>query len=118
VLEAAMGMNPKPTTVALVGADAEFSKSAVDGAREQAKKAGLKIVYDRTYPPTTVDFGPVVRGIAGTNPDVVYIGSYPIDTAGMVRAPPPPHSPPHMFGGGSARTHPPAPAAQPGATPH
>src|SRR5579883_1072070 len=64
--EIAMGMNPKPTTVALVGADAEFAKNAVDGAREQAKKAGLKIVYDRTYPPSTVDFGPVIRGMVGT----------------------------------------------------
>jgi len=102
--EAAMGMNPKPTTVALVGADAEFSKSAVDGAREQAKKAGLKIVYDRTYPPTTVDFGPVVRGIAGTNPDVVYIGSYPIDTAGMVRATRELNFRPKLFGGGMVGT--------------
>src|SRR5579862_3775024 len=75
--DAAMGMNPKPTTVALVGADAEFSKNAVDGAREQAKKYGLKIVYDRTYPPSTLDFGPIIRGIAATNPDIVYIGSYP-----------------------------------------
>jgi branched-chain amino acid transport system substrate-binding protein len=101
---AAMGMNPKPTTVALVGADAEFSKSAVDGAREQAKKAGLKIVYDRTYPPQTVDFGPVVRGIASTNPDIVYIGSYPIDTSGMIRATRELNFRPKMFGGGMVGT--------------
>ena len=72
----------KPTTVALVGADAEFSKSAVEGARDEAKKRGLKVVYDRTYPPSTVDFGPVIRGIATANPDLVYVGSYPVDTSG------------------------------------
>jgi branched-chain amino acid transport system substrate-binding protein len=79
-------MDPKPKTIALVGADAEFSKNAVDGARAQAKQAGLKIVYDQTYPPTTLDYTSIVRAIQATHPDVVYVGSYPTDTVGMVRA--------------------------------
>jgi branched-chain amino acid transport system substrate-binding protein len=57
--EAAMAQNPKPTTVALVAADQEFSRNACDGARENVKKANLKIVYDRTYPPSTTDFPPI-----------------------------------------------------------
>ena len=52
-------LNPKPATIALVGADAEFAKNAVDGARAQAKRAGYKIVYDQTYPPTTADYTPI-----------------------------------------------------------
>ena len=48
----------------------EFSHNAADGARENAKKAGLKIVYDKTYPPTTTDFTPIVRAVAATNPDL------------------------------------------------
>jgi branched-chain amino acid transport system substrate-binding protein len=63
-------LDPKPTTIALVGADAEFAKNAVDGARAQAKRAGLKIVYDQTYPPTTADYTPIVRAIQATNPDL------------------------------------------------
>jgi branched-chain amino acid transport system substrate-binding protein len=102
--EAAMAMNVKPTTVALVGADAEFSKAAVEGAREQAKRRGLKVVYDRTYPPSNVDFGPVIRGIASSNPDLVYIGSYPIDTAGLVRAARELGFKPKLFGGGMVGT--------------
>ena len=101
---AAMGMDPKPKTVALVGADAEFSKTAVSGAREQARKHGLKIVYDRTYPPPTVDFGPIIRGIAASSPDIVYIGSYPIDTAGMIRSARELNFKPQMFGGGMVGT--------------
>ena len=46
-----MAQTPKPQTVAIVAADQEFSRNASDGARENAKKAGLKIVYDKTYPP-------------------------------------------------------------------
>jgi branched-chain amino acid transport system substrate-binding protein len=82
----AMQQNPKPQTVAIAAADAEFSRNASDGARENAKKAGLKIVYDRTYPPSTTDFAPIVRAIQATNPDLVVICSYPLDSVGMVRA--------------------------------
>jgi branched-chain amino acid transport system substrate-binding protein len=56
------------------------------GARENAKKFGLQIVYDRSYPPSTVDYAPIVRAIQATNPDVVLLASYPPDSVGMVRA--------------------------------
>jgi branched-chain amino acid transport system substrate-binding protein len=82
----AAAQNPKPTTVALVGADAEFARNALIGARENAAKAGFKIVYDKTYPPPTADFSPIVRAIQAENPDVVFVASYPPDSAGMVRA--------------------------------
>jgi branched-chain amino acid transport system substrate-binding protein len=84
--EVAKSLNPAPKTVALVGADAEFSNNVLVGARENAKKFGLQIVYDRTYPPATVDFTPIVRAIRATNPDVVLLASYPPDSVGMVRA--------------------------------
>jgi branched-chain amino acid transport system substrate-binding protein len=84
--DTAMAQNPKPTTVAIVAADAEFSKNASDGARENAKKASLNIVYDKSYPPSTTDFSPIVRAIQATNPDLVVICSYPLDSVGMVQA--------------------------------
>src|SRR5260370_28922291 len=82
----AMAQAPKPRTVAIVGADAEFSRNASDGAHENAKAAGLKIVYDRNYPPAQTDFGPIVRAMQATNPDLAVICSYPLDSVGMVRA--------------------------------
>jgi branched-chain amino acid transport system substrate-binding protein len=82
----AMEQNPKPTTLAIVGADAEFPRNAMDGARIVAKQLGLKIVYDKTYPPTTSDYSPIVRAIQATNPDIVLVDSYPPDTVGMIRA--------------------------------
>jgi branched-chain amino acid transport system substrate-binding protein len=83
---AAMTMDPKPKTLAMAGADAEFSKNAMAGAREHAKKAGLQIVYDRNYPPNTIDFSTIVQAIKATNPDLLFVASYPADTAGMMRA--------------------------------
>ena len=74
-----MAQNPKPQTVAIVAADQEFSNNASDGARDTAKSLGLKIVYDKTYPPSTTDFSSIVRAIQATNPDVVVVCSYPPD---------------------------------------
>jgi len=84
--EVAMSMKPKPATVALVGADAEYPHAALEGARTHVKRFGLKIVYDKTYPPNTTDYTPVVRAIQATNPDIVFVASYPPDAAGMIRA--------------------------------
>jgi branched-chain amino acid transport system substrate-binding protein len=73
--EVAKSIQPTPKTVALVGADAEFSNNVLVGARENAKKFGFQVVYDRTYPPATVDFTPIVRAIRATNPDLVLLAS-------------------------------------------
>src|SRR5690606_7755619 len=69
----------KIQTVALVAADAEFANNACDGARTNAKKHNMKVVYDRKYPPATTDFTPIVRAIQAANPDAVVICSYPPD---------------------------------------
>jgi branched-chain amino acid transport system substrate-binding protein len=95
-----MALNPKPTTIALVGADAEYPALALAGAREQVKRTGLKVVYDKTYPPNTVDYSPIIRAIQATNPDLVYVASYPPDSAGLIRAANEVGLKARMFGGG------------------
>ncbi len=102
--EVAMTLNPKPRTVALVGADAEYPHLALEGARTHVKRLGLKVVYDKTYPPNTVDYSPIVRAIQATNPDLVYLASYPPDSAGMVRAANEVGLKARMFGGGLVGT--------------
>jgi branched-chain amino acid transport system substrate-binding protein len=84
VFQVAAAQNPKPQTVALAAADAEFSKNSCDGARENVKKFGLKLVYDKNYPPTTTDFSPVVRAIQASNAEIVIVCSYPLDSVGIV----------------------------------
>jgi branched-chain amino acid transport system substrate-binding protein len=85
-LETAMTMEPRPQTIALTGADAEFAQTVLAGARETIRRLGLKIVYDRSYPPNTVDYSPIVRSIQAVNPDIVFVASYPPDSVGIVRA--------------------------------
>ena len=74
-----MAQNPKPATLAMIGADAEFPRNALEGVRNIAKKYNLKIVYDKNYPPATADYTPVVRAVAATNPDIFFAASYPPD---------------------------------------
>jgi branched-chain amino acid transport system substrate-binding protein len=98
--ELAAKQNPKPQTVAIVGADAEYPQNALVGARELIKRFGFKTVYDKTYPPNTTDYTPIVRAIKATNADVVFVASYPPDSVGMLRAAHEVGLSPKMFGGG------------------
>jgi len=86
LFDVAAAQNPKPKTVAIVAADAEFGRNASDGARENAGLHGFTIVYDRSYPPGTTDFAPVVRAVQAADPDIVVICSYPLDSVGILRA--------------------------------
>ena len=82
----AEAQQPRPQTIALAYADAEFGQNVCEGARDNAKASAFTIVYDKSYPPATVDFTPVVRAIEARNPDLLVICSYPLDTVGMIKA--------------------------------
>jgi branched-chain amino acid transport system substrate-binding protein len=97
--QVAAAQNPKPTTVALAAEDAEFSRNACEGARENSKKFGFKIVYDKSYPPNTTDYTPIVRALQAANADLVVICSYPLSSVGIVLAANEVNLQPKMFGG-------------------
>jgi branched-chain amino acid transport system substrate-binding protein len=82
----AMAQNPKPTRLAIIAADLEFSKNAAEGGRENAKAAGLSIVYDESFPGNTADCAPIVRAIQAANPDIVLVATYPPSSVCMLRA--------------------------------
>src|SRR5436189_76101 len=84
--ELAAAQQPKPKTVAMISADAEFARTAADGAKENAKALGFSVIYDRSYPPGTTDFGPIVRAVQAANADLVFVAAYPPDTVRIVRA--------------------------------
>jgi branched-chain amino acid transport system substrate-binding protein len=97
--ELAAAQQPKPQTVAILAADAEFATTSADGARDNAATYGFKIVYDKSYPPPTTDFAPTVRAIQAANPDLVFVAAYPPDSVGIVRAAHEIGLTPKMFGG-------------------
>jgi branched-chain amino acid transport system substrate-binding protein len=97
--QVAAQQNPKPTTLALVAEDGEFSRNACDGARTNAKTYEFKIVYDKTFPPGTTDFSPIVRAVQAVNPDLVVVCSYPLSSVGIVQAVNEANYMPKMLGG-------------------
>jgi branched-chain amino acid transport system substrate-binding protein len=97
--EAAMMMDPKPGTVAIVSDDTEFGHNVLAGARVNIEKLGLKIVYDRGFPANTADHTAIIRGIQAANPDIVFVASYPNGSVGMVRAVNELDYKPRQFGG-------------------
>lgn len=98
--DVALAANPKPKTLALLAEDSEFPRHASEGIRDIVKQNGLQLVYDKTYPPGTPDFTPIVHAIQATNPDMVYVASYPPGSVGMLRAATEAGLKTRFFGGG------------------
>jgi branched-chain amino acid transport system substrate-binding protein len=92
---------PTPArSIAILAVDNEFAQKAAESARFLARQRGLRIVYDRSYPPSTVDFTPTIRAVQAARPDAVFIGSYPPDSSGILRAASELRFNPPLFGGG------------------
>ncbi|MDN5842937.1 MAG: amino acid ABC transporter substrate-binding protein [Alcaligenaceae bacterium] len=72
--------------LAILAANTEFSQTLADGARKMAKEKGLEIVYDQSYPASTVDFSSMLPAMNAKSPDLVFVASYPSDSAAIVRA--------------------------------
>ena len=81
-----IGQKAGGKTVALLTSDQEFAQNLAKTAREVAAKRNMPIVFDQTYPPNTVEFSSIVRALKAAKPDIVYVASYPPDSAGILRA--------------------------------
>jgi branched-chain amino acid transport system substrate-binding protein len=84
--DVAMTGNPKPKSLAIVGAGTEYPNAATAAARDIAKEHGLTVMYDRSYPPQTTEFTPIVQAVQASSPEVVFVASDPPDSVGLVRA--------------------------------
>jgi branched-chain amino acid transport system substrate-binding protein len=69
--------------VAMVNVADAFGIELANAARPIFKKAGLEIVYDKSYPLGTPDLSPVVKGAKAAKPDAFVAWSYPPDTFGL-----------------------------------
>jgi branched-chain amino acid transport system substrate-binding protein len=83
-LEAGKKLGAK--SIAFLAADAEFAQNLCTGGRAISKAMGLQNVYDQNYPPNTVDFSSMMRAVRNAKPDIVFVCSYPSESAAIVRA--------------------------------
>jgi branched-chain amino acid transport system substrate-binding protein len=83
-VDALAANNPK-AKIAAVYSDDPFSKAVLTAAKERAKKAGLEIVMDESYAPSTTDFGPIVNKIISSNAEAFLGGGHYPDGATLAR---------------------------------
>jgi branched-chain amino acid transport system substrate-binding protein len=83
--DVAARQTPRPETIAIVAADADFSRNPILGAHMNAAKHGFRIISENKYPLSTNNFAPLLRGLRVTNPDILFLSSYLSDSIGLVR---------------------------------
>ncbi|MGE5156575.1 MAG: amino acid ABC transporter substrate-binding protein [Gemmatimonas sp.] len=83
-VEALKQKNPH-AKIAMVYSDDPFSKTVLTAAKEQAKQAGLDVVMDESYAPSTTDFGPIVNKVISSNADAFLGGGHYADGATLAR---------------------------------
>jgi len=76
----------KPETVAILIADAPFSQSPAQGAKEHLARQGMRVVFEDKYPLATTDFTKYMEDLKRINPDVLFLCSYINDSIGLVKA--------------------------------
>jgi branched-chain amino acid transport system substrate-binding protein len=77
---------PKPETVAILVADAPFSQSPAQGAKENLARQGMRLVSEGKYPLSTTDFKPYMEDLKKINPEVLFLCSYINDSIGLIKA--------------------------------
>ena len=71
--------------VAIVYSDDPFSKAVTTAAITQAKAAGLNVVMNASYDPSTTDFGPIVNKMISAGAEAFLGGGHYADGATLAR---------------------------------
>jgi len=83
-VEALKSKNPH-AKIAMIYSDDPFSKAVLTATKQQAEAAGLQVVMDESYAPSTTDFGPIVNKIISSNADAFMGGGHYSDGATLAR---------------------------------
>ena len=83
-VEALKSKNPQ-AKIAVVYSDDPFSKAVLTATKQQAEAAGLQVLMDESYAPSTTDFGPIVNKIISSNADAFMGGGHYSDGATLAR---------------------------------
>ena len=83
-VEALKSKNPH-AKIAMVYSDDPFSKAVLTATKQQAEAAGLQVVMDESYAPSTTDFGPIVNKVISSNADAFMGGGHYSDGATLAR---------------------------------
>jgi branched-chain amino acid transport system substrate-binding protein len=92
----------QPKTVAILHENSLFGTSSAKSFEESCDKAGYKVVLKEAYEHGGIDFKPVLTRVKELNPDIVYMVSYVMDAALLMKQSKELKITPKMFIGGGA----------------
>ncbi|MFZ5997509.1 MAG: ABC transporter substrate-binding protein [Nitrospirota bacterium] len=75
----------KPKSIAIVYESSDFGTSGAEDMVKQAEKSGMKVLVKEKYEKGAVDFRPILSKVKAANPDVIYMVSYVMDAALLMR---------------------------------
>jgi len=75
----------KPKTMAILYESSDFGTSGADDMERQAAKIGMKVLLKEKYAKGAVDFKPILSKVKSERPDVIYMVSYVLDAALLMR---------------------------------
>jgi branched-chain amino acid transport system substrate-binding protein len=75
----------KPKTIAILYESSDFGTSGAEDMVHQAKKAGMQVLVKEQYEKGAVDFRPILSKVKAAKPDVIYMVSYVMDAALLMR---------------------------------
>jgi branched-chain amino acid transport system substrate-binding protein len=71
VLDMAATLSPKPTTIAMLAANDNFSLEVAKAVADYAPSKGMQIVFNKSYPAAAPDVSGLISQAKATNPDIV-----------------------------------------------
>jgi branched-chain amino acid transport system substrate-binding protein len=92
----------KPKTVAILHENSLFGTSSSKSFEKQCTEAGYKVLLKEGYEAGGIDFKPVLTRVKELNPDIVYMVSYVMDAALLMKQSKELKITPKMFIGGGA----------------
>ncbi len=75
----------KPRTIAIIHESTDFGTKGAEGMVKDAKRIGMKVVLKEKYESGAVDFKPILSKVKSKRPDVIYMVSYVMDAALLMR---------------------------------
>ena len=75
----------KPTSIAILYESSDFGTSGAEDMVKQAEKFPMKVLVKEQYEKGAVDFKPILSKVKAARPDVIYMVSYVMDAALLMR---------------------------------
>jgi branched-chain amino acid transport system substrate-binding protein len=75
----------KPKSIAVLYESSDFGTSGADDMVKQSEKFGMKVMLKEQYEKGAVDFRPILSKVKAARPDVIYMVSYVMDAALLMR---------------------------------